>query len=53
MIIDGGSNNTIEYVLQAIIRDEKYNKIETIELAPNGDGLCIGFAGWWENDFWW
>ena len=47
-----GSNNTIEYVLQAVIRDEKYNKKEMIELAPNGDGLCMGFAGWWENDFW-
>lgn len=25
--------------------------VETFELAPDGDGLLLGLAGWWKDDF--
>jgi hypothetical protein len=25
--------------------------LDTFELAPDGDGLCMGLAGWWKDDF--
>jgi putative AlgH/UPF0301 family transcriptional regulator len=43
----------IEYALTARIIEDNTKVVETVELAPDGDGLCMGFAGWWEEQFWW
>jgi len=40
-----------EYVLQMRVRT-KQAILETIELAPDGDGLCMAFHGWWKDEFW-
>lgn len=44
----------VQYALMARVykrRDEDMKTIEEFELAPNGDGLGMGFAGWAEGDF--
>ena len=59
MLLDGVADSEIdeahriEYVLLARVREisESYDAIEEFELAPEGDGLCIGFHGWVEDDF--
>ena len=44
----------VEYVLTAHIRgiqeDGEVEVVEAIELAPGGDGLCIGFHYWFPGD---
>ena len=41
-----------EYLLKVRITSRDTQKvIEEIELAPDGDGLCMGYAGWKEGDF--
>ncbi len=59
MLLDGVADSEIdaahrvEYVLLAHVREitESYDTVEEFELAPDGDGLCIGFHGWVEGDF--
>lgn len=58
MILDGvpdlriGEDHRIIYVLTAAVDERgKSAPIETIELAPGGDGLCMGFHGWREQYF--
>lgn len=58
MLLDGVADtaldrrHAIEYVLQARVRDRGSSEVlETFELAPDGDGLCMGFAGWSRGDF--
>jgi len=41
-----------KYALMAHIIEDNTRVLETVELAPDGDGLCMGFAGWWKNEFW-
>ena len=56
-LLDGFYRNTIdeehaaEYVLTSRIWDSKDEELESIELAPNGDGLPMGFAGWLQGHF--
>ena len=47
-----GNQHKVEYALLARIINQEGTKVEEIELAPDGDGLCMGFAGWWEDEFW-
>jgi hypothetical protein len=42
----------VDYALMAHIVEDNTRVLETVELAPDGDGLCMGFAGWWKNEFW-
>jgi len=49
---DVGSHHTIEYALMARVKDNSGSHIEEIELSPDGDGLGMGFTGWWQNEFW-
>jgi len=58
MLLDGVAEAKIdeshraEYVLSARIRNtERDQPIEQFELAPEGDGLCMGFHGWAAGDF--
>jgi hypothetical protein len=58
MLLDGVADSTIddthvaEYVfLSCVISDEESQPIEQFELAPGGDGLCMGFHGWVAGDF--
>lgn len=44
-------SHKVEYTLHARVCDHKGDCVETFELAPEGDGLCQGIHGWWENDF--
>ena len=48
-----GEQHRVEYALLARITNRERTLVEEIELAPDGDGLCMGFAGWWEDKFWW
>lgn len=41
----------VEYALVARIRDEEDEVIETVELAPGGDGLSLGIHEWLAGDF--
>ena len=56
MLLDGVSRTEIdsahrvEYALIARMR-EGSRVVEEIELAPGGDGLCLGFHGWRNGDF--
>ena len=48
------SEHRVDYVLQAHIRSRDGGPVqETVEIAPGGDGLAIGFHGWWKNEFFW
>jgi hypothetical protein len=57
MLLDGvtpadSGNARIEYVLLARVNpQERERNPELIELAPDGDGLCMGFQGWVAGDF--
>ncbi|MEO5626977.1 MAG: hypothetical protein ABIQ70_13295 [Dokdonella sp.] len=58
MLLDGvtsaksGKFHQMEYSLIAQVRNiEDGHSVERIELAPDGDGLCMGFAGWRTEDF--
>jgi hypothetical protein len=53
MLLDGVANSDIdhdhcaEYVLIACVRrNGKGPTVEQFELAPDGDGLCMGFHAW-------
>lgn len=57
MLLDGvtdsgiDESHVVEYVLFA--RIQKVNQdgpVEQFELAPDGDGLCIGYHGWVAED---
>jgi hypothetical protein len=48
----GNAELDIKFVLTARLRDRKTGRVvEEIELGPNGEGLCMGFAGWKAGDF--
>ncbi|MFM9924704.1 hypothetical protein VLK31_17050 [Variovorax sp. H27-G14] len=50
MLLDGvADSDGVRYALQA--RVQPADTAETIELAPDGDGLCMGFHGWVAGDF--
>lgn len=58
MLLDGVADSAIddahraEYVLLArVLREDRDEPVEEIELAPGGDGLCMGFHGWAAGDF--
>ena len=54
MLLDGvagtgiDEENSVQYALSARVlsRCEDGRKLEEIELAPEGDGLCMGFSDW-------
>ena len=47
-----GDDSHAEYALLARYhRKGKKRPVEVIELAPDGDGLQMGFWGWVKNDF--
>lgn len=48
-----GNNYIAQYVLLARIcpTHNSRNPVETIELAPDGDGLQMGYWGWLEGKF--
>ena len=53
---DIDERHTMEYVLQAKVIDKSVGStnekvVETFELAPEGDGLGMGLAGWLQGDF--
>ena len=56
-LLDGYYRPTIDkshwakYVLLVRIRNANNDIIETVELAPDGDGLAMGYAGWERGDF--
>jgi hypothetical protein len=42
----------VEFVLTARVRDLSTNAVvDAVELAPDGEGLCMGYAGWIDGDF--
>ena len=48
----GNDQVAIELVLSARLRDKVSGEVtEVVELGANGEGLCMGFAGWVEDDF--
>lgn len=57
MLMDGVSSAEsgtarIEYALTARVHAQGQDgSVEEIELAPDGDGLCMGFHGWVEGAF--
>jgi len=57
MLLDGvapadSGTARIEYVLLArVIPQGPDSRQELVELAPDGDGLCMGFQGWVAGDF--
>jgi hypothetical protein len=59
MLLDGIPTNDIDadhrvvYALEARVTDRRsgWEPIEHFELAPDGDGLCIGYHGWVKGDF--
>ncbi len=52
MLLDGvvgepiDEQHQVEYALIARVRDDKGETLEEIELAPGGDGLCMGHHDW-------
>ncbi len=56
MLLDGipllpvGNGVYVRYVLTARLQDEQGATVEAIELAPGGDGLCMGFHGWFPGN---
>ncbi len=46
-----GAATRVEYQLTAVFRDRDGAVAERHELAPGGDGLLMGFAGWTKGDF--
>lgn len=58
MLLDGvavskiDKTHTASYVLLSrIFATGKSQPVEEFELAPDGDGLCMGFHDWIEDDF--
>lgn len=57
MMLDGvadlklDSKHSTEYSLMQRVFDEESKLVSEIELAPNGDGLCMGFHDWKANEF--
>lgn len=57
MLLDGvapanSGNARVEYALLARVRTAgSSSPSEVLELAPNGDGLCMGFHGWRDGEF--
>jgi hypothetical protein len=58
MLLDGVSDSRIDkdhvaaYVLLSrIFASGQSEPVEQFELAPDGDGLCMGFHGWVADDF--
>ena len=58
MLLDGAAESKIdethrvEYALVArIFASGQREAIEQFELAPHGDGLCMGFHGWTAGEF--
>ena len=47
--LEGAGN--VRYSIMMRIEDEDGNDLESIELDTFGEGMCMGFAGWWNNDF--
>jgi hypothetical protein len=48
----GNEELDIEFVLTGRVIDRATGQlIDEIELGPNGEGLCMGFHGWFEGDF--
>ena len=49
---DVDEKHRISYELRAHVRSTATGEtLETFELAPDGDGLCMGLAGWWNDDY--
>jgi hypothetical protein len=43
---------SVEFVLDARLRDRTTEEVsEEVELGPDGEGLCMGFASWVQGDF--
>src|SRR6266702_2910757 len=58
MVLEGITRNDIDgdhwmqYVLSTRVRGRQEGiTLETIELSPVGDGLCMGFHSWLNEDF--
>ena len=58
MLLDGVARTPIddrhraEYVLSVrVLRESEGPPVEEFELAPEGDGLCMGFHGWVAGNF--
>jgi hypothetical protein len=58
MLLDGVARSPIddehraEYVLSLrVLRESEEAPVERFELAPDGDGLCMGFHGWVAGNF--
>ncbi len=58
MLLDGVAPSTVgpehaaEYVLLSRVRSRQSGQaVERFELAPDGDGLCMGYHGWVDGDF--
>ena len=49
--LEGTGNVT--YSIKMYLRDDDYNEIESFEFDEDGEGMCMGFSGWWENEFYW
>jgi hypothetical protein len=48
----GNDRLDMQLVLSARLRDKGSSEVrEVVELGPNGEGLCMGFAAWVEGDF--
>lgn len=42
----------VEFVLSARLEDRESGEvIDEVELGPNGEGLCIGYHSWTDDDF--
>jgi hypothetical protein len=48
---DVDAHHRIQYVLSARVRKRQEGTVETIELSPEGDGLCMGFHRWLNQEF--
>ncbi len=44
------ARHRVTYALEARIRNGSGDEVERIELAPEGDGLCMGYHGWVKGD---
>jgi hypothetical protein len=59
MLLDGiplnkiGPDHAIRYALIARVRQypSGANPVEVVELAPDGDGLCLGYHSWIRGEF--
>jgi hypothetical protein len=48
----GNDRLDMQLVISARLRYKGSGEVgEVVELGPNGEGLCMGFAGWVEGDF--